>query len=163
MFYDNLKDKPVKVQCTWANAYKTTNVDRNFCLRSYDRKMLYDNYYNIYKYSNAANRQKVFIDKPINEFVLGWLTGNSVVVGDVEWMEVQLLYTNRNLEKEITVYNIHDLEVIGWMRLNDITFDGKNPGNINPDPDPDPDPVVTEKKSWLKWILGGLTVLQFLK
>lgn len=74
---EDIKNLPVKIQCTWANCFTEPVWDRGLCIRSYDKYVLQRN--------NATNTG-----------IIGALTGNYHVAADDEiWLESKLNYTNR--------------------------------------------------------------------
>jgi len=108
MDLQNLKYQKAYIQCTWANAFVNPVWNKGECIVSYDRNW-------IRKYFAIRKNNKVTIDGKILTFdsdCIGFLTGNSVQdeKGNT-WVEIYLNYCNRRLT--------------GFIRLNDIWFDGK--------------------------------------
>lgn len=72
-----IKGLPVRIQCTWANAFLNPEWNKPECIISYDRVML--------KKSGAG------IDN-----IIGTLTGNYTTDADgLLWLEAELKYSNR--------------------------------------------------------------------
>lgn len=161
-FSAELKNQRIFIQCTWANAYAEPVRNKGLCIQSYDRRMLYHLYFNVYQYYKQEKRYERKIYDPILQNQIGIATGNYKTDGiGIYWIEVQLYYSNR-MEK-------------GWMRETDIWFPAKgekpNPADwhhlgYKPETGEINIPDTGETKSTSKivaWLTGGLTILSFLR
>lgn len=150
-YYTDLRNVPVFIQCTWANAFTEPEWDRGLCIASFDRGVTARGYAK-FDYVHESSRRRDGFILPIVPNQIGWLTGNYAENENNRWMEVQLIYANRRRT--------------GWMRYNDIKFEGKTYTVANPDTNTDDTsiPVVTEtKKSSWGWIVGAISLLSILK
>lgn len=146
-----LENKYIYIQCTYANAYATTYRNPGQCIQSYDRAVL----------SDLFSKLKTILKKKLNNRILGESTGNYFIDSSGrKWIEVILIYSTRL--------------PYGWMMEHDIWYQGKetepNPADwsaigYNATTGKGNDTAISSKStgSFIKLVLGGLTLLSFLK
>lgn len=123
----DLVDKPIWIQCTWANAFSQPEFKGKYCLRSYDRNV-------VAVWQNKDDRY--FVEQNI----IATFTGNYYFdEKDEIWFEANLKYMTGRL-------------AIGWFRFNDIYFEGKDAEKNKLDEIKS----TTTKKNWLAWLTAGL-------
>ena len=150
---------PVFIQCSWVRVFTEPNIHNALCIRSYDRKILWDFFYRTFTFYN-----KKAIGLVMNQ--MGSLTGNYFInEKNIVWLEVNLYYCDRSPK--------------GWVRESDIWHKEKGcepneldwqyipytkTGLIDPGAGDDlGNPIGTKKSTVTAWLTAALGLLSMLK
>ena len=161
----DLQFLPIWLQCTWARVFEYPEVNKGFCIRTYNIGILIAgsraNFNNGTEgcIFDPAYKKFTGMKNDIKTYQLGELTGNYYIdPKNVKWLEARILYCDRR--------------PTGWFRERDIwhSLKGVAPNErdweyipYTPADPTNPGAGTTKNTSWLAWLTGGIALLSSMR